>query len=75
MTTRLEKPLKREVTVGDQALTPTFTAEGVTLVLKGHRNGKTFTWAALWSGEAELSAQLRASIAPSESKDASGEAV
>jgi hypothetical protein len=73
MTTRLDKTLKREITVGDQVLTVTLSAEGFTLVPKGHRNGKTFKWASLWSGEAELAAQLHASVAGHEPKDTSGD--
>jgi hypothetical protein len=62
MPTKLDKPLKREVTVRDQTLVLTLTPDSVTMTEKGHRKGKTFTWWDLWGGEAELARQLRASI-------------
>src|ERR1700732_2906383 len=63
MTTHLDKAIKREVRAGDQVLMLTLTPEGVTIVPKGKRKGKTFTWETLWSGEEEMAAQLRASWA------------
>lgn len=62
MAAQLEKPIKREVVVQGDALVLTLSADGVTLTPKGKRKGKTFTWAELWSGEAELAQQLRASV-------------
>jgi hypothetical protein len=62
MPTKLDKTLKREVTVRDQPLVLTLTPDGVTMTEKGHRKGKTFTWWELWGGEAELAQQLRASV-------------
>lgn len=62
MPTRLDKSIKREVSVRDEVLVLTLTADGVTLTPKGKRKGKTFTWADLWSGEAELTERLRASL-------------
>jgi hypothetical protein len=63
MTTQLDKAIKREVKAGDQALILTLTPEGVTIVPKGKRKGKTFSWETLWSGEEEMAAQLRATYA------------
>ena len=62
MPTKLDKSLKREVVVGDETLVLTLTPESVKLTPKGKRTGKVFTWAGLWSGEAELAGQLRASL-------------
>jgi hypothetical protein len=63
MTTRLDKPIKREITAGAETLVLTLTPTSVTITPKGRRKGKTFTWADLWSGEAALAEQLRASVA------------
>jgi hypothetical protein len=63
MTTRLDKPIKREITARGETLILTLGPEGVSITPKGRRKGKTFTWAELWSGEQELAAQLRASVA------------
>jgi hypothetical protein len=52
MTTKLDKPLRREVTVGDKAYTLTIDADGLKLVPKGHRNGHELTWAAVVGGTA-----------------------
>jgi len=63
MTTRLDKPIKREITVGGEAFVLTLMPDAVTITPKGRRKGKTFAWAELWSGEQELTTQLRASVA------------
>jgi hypothetical protein len=62
MPTKLEKALKREITVRDQPLVVTLTPDGLTLTEKGHRKGKTFTWWDLWSGGTEMMQQLQASL-------------
>lgn len=61
MTTPLEKPVKRELSIGGRAYTVTISPEGLRLVLKGHRNGVELRWEALVSGEAALAAALNAS--------------
>lgn len=55
--------MKREVVARGETLVLTLASDGVTITPKGKRKGKTFTWADLWSGEAELTEQLRASVA------------
>ncbi len=70
MPTPLRGPLKREVIAHGETLVLTLTPEGVTLTPKGKRKGKTFTWSDLWSGEAELAAQLRASVDAFRASDA-----
>ena len=39
--TKLDKPLRREISIGDQAYTLTIDPDGLKLVPKGHRNGVT----------------------------------
>lgn len=60
--TRLEKALKREISIDDQPYVVTITPEGVTLTAKGKRKGPSLTWKALLSGEAGLTAALGESI-------------
>lgn len=44
MTTKLERPLKREILVDDKPFTLTIDATGLKLVEKGRRNGQELTW-------------------------------
>jgi hypothetical protein len=62
MPTKLDKALKREIVVREQSLVLTLTPEGVTITEKGHRKGKTFGWAELWSGDYAMHQQLKASL-------------
>ncbi len=62
MTTRLESPLKREITVQGEAYTLTIDPEGLKLARKGHRKGYEISWQALVSGDAALATALNASI-------------
>jgi len=62
MPTPLDKPLKREVTVGDAVYTLTITPEGLHLVQKGKRKGIDLTWEAMVGGDAALAVELRASL-------------
>jgi hypothetical protein len=64
MATKLEKPLKREVQIGDQPYMLTLTPQGLKLVPKGKRNGLELSWSALVSGEAALATALNASLQP-----------
>ena len=63
MTTRLDAPLKREITIGDAPYTLTLTPDGLKLVEKGRRRGIELSWSALTSGEAALATALNASLA------------
>lgn len=65
MTTKLEKALKREISIKGEPFVLTITPEGFKLVAKGRRKGLEATWEALVSGEAALAAALRASLSPS----------
>jgi hypothetical protein len=62
MTTRLEKTIKRELTLKGQPYIVAISPEGLKLTLKGRRKGLELTWEALASGDAALSAALNASV-------------
>ena len=60
--TKLDKPLRRELMIGDVAYTLTIAPEGLKLVEKGKRKGIELAWAALVGGDAALAAALQASV-------------
>jgi hypothetical protein len=62
MTTKLEKPLKREVTVDGRAYTVTIAPEGIKVVEKGKRKGHELSWHSIVSGDAKLMEDLRLSV-------------
>ena len=64
MTTALDKPLRRELQVGDTVYTLTISPDGLKLVEKGKRKGVELAWEALVSGDAALAAALQASVVP-----------
>lgn len=64
--TPLDKPLRRELQLGDTAYTLTITPEGLRLVEKGRRKGLELAWADLLGGDAALAAALQASLARSQ---------
>jgi hypothetical protein len=51
MTTKLDRPLKREIQVGEKAYTLTIDAAGLKLVEKGHRNGQEISWKQVLEGD------------------------
>ncbi len=53
MATKLEKPLKRELAIGDAPYMLTISPEGLKLVPKGKRNGLELTWKAIMGGSSE----------------------
>lgn len=61
--TPLDKPVRREVQIGDQAYTLTIDPDGLKLVPKGKRKGLTLKWAELVNGDAALATALQASLA------------
>ena len=61
MTTKLDKPLRREIQIEERAYTLTIDADGLKLVEKGRRNGQELRWADLVTGNAQLNAALSAS--------------
>ena len=62
MTTKLAKPLKREIDIEGKPYVLTLTPEGLKLTEKGKRKGQELAWKALVSGEASLAAALNASL-------------
>jgi hypothetical protein len=62
VTTKLEKPLKREVVVGGEPYVVTLAPDGFKLARKGHRKGVELGWEALVRGDAALAAALNASL-------------
>ncbi|MFN2646854.1 MAG: hypothetical protein ABR570_17840 [Burkholderiales bacterium] len=75
MATKLEKTLKREVTIGGKPFVVSLAPEGLKVVGKGRRKGLELSWADLVSGDAALATALNASVAqglvlePSRSND------
>jgi hypothetical protein len=61
MTTKLDKPLRREIQIEDRPYTLTIDADGLKLVEKGRRNGQELRWTDLVNGNAALNAALSAS--------------
>jgi hypothetical protein len=62
MATKLEKTLKREITIDGKAYMVAISPEGVKVTQKGFRRGPELTWRAIISGEADLSQQLKSSV-------------
>ena len=65
--TKLEKPLKRELAIGEQAYVLTIAPEGLKLTLKGHRKGREIAWRELVGGDsasADAGASLEGPGAP-----------
>lgn len=61
MTTKLDRPLKREIRVGDTSYTVKLDAQGLSIAEKGHRKGVQLAWRDLISGDARPAAALNAS--------------
>lgn len=62
MTTRLEKTIKRELTLKGQPYIVAISPEGLKLTLKGRRKGVELKWEALAGGDAALAVALNASV-------------
>jgi len=62
MTTKLDKPLRREIGIDGQLYTLTITPDGLKLVAKGRRKGYELAWKAIVNGEAALASALNASM-------------
>ena len=60
--TKLDKPLKRELTIGNSPYVLTIDPEGFRLTKKGRRKGIEIAWKDLASGDAAMAAALNASI-------------
>lgn len=44
MATKLDKPLRREIEIGDKAYTLVIDPQGLKLTEKGHRKGQEMSW-------------------------------
>ena len=44
MATKLDKPLRREIEIGDKAYTLVIDPQGLKLTEKGHRKGQELSW-------------------------------
>jgi hypothetical protein len=62
MTTKLEKPLKRQIDIKGKPHILTITPEGLKLTEKGKRKGQELRWIDLTSGETALAVALNASL-------------
>ena len=62
MATKLEKPLRREIRIGEDAYIVTIAPEGLKLTAKGKRKGLEMSWADMASGQAALATALNASL-------------
>ena len=62
MTTRLEKPLKREIEIDGKPYMLAVSPEGLKLTEKGRRKGIELAWKDLVSGQAALATALNASL-------------
>jgi len=62
MTTKLEKPLKRQIDINGKPHILTITPEGLKLTEKGKRKGQELRWVDLTSGQTALAVALNASL-------------
>ena len=62
MTTRLDKPIRREIEIDERPYTLTVDPDGLRLVEKGRRKGVELRWNELVNGDAALAAGLSASL-------------
>jgi hypothetical protein len=62
VTTKLDRPLKRELIIGGWPYTLTISPDALHLVPKGHRKGYELAWVDLVSGDAALATALNASL-------------
>ena len=62
MTTKLDKPLKRELELDGTVYTVTVAPDGVKVVEKGKRKGHELSWRSIISGDAALAEDLRISL-------------
>ena len=60
--TKLDKPLKRELSIEGAAYVLTIAPDRFRLILKGHRKGLELAWRDLVNGEAALATALNASL-------------
>ena len=63
MTSKLDKPIRREINIDDRAYTLTIDPDGLKLVEKGHRKGPQLRWKDVVNGDAAIAAALQGSLA------------
>lgn len=63
MATKLDKTLKREITIRGKPFVVSLSPQGLKLVGKGRRKGLELSWEDLTSGDAALATALNASVA------------
>jgi phospholipid N-methyltransferase len=66
--TRLEKPLKREITINDELYVVTIGPTDLKITRKGHRKGIELQWLDLISGDTALATALNASVNDTEER-------
>lgn len=74
MTTKLDKPIKRELEHAGVVYTVTISPDGIRVVEKGKRKGRDVAWATIISGDAELNEALRISVDAMRPSDDSADA-
>ena len=62
MTTKLDKPIKRELEHAGVLYTVTMAPDGIRVVEKGKRKGRELSWESIITGDAELTQALRISV-------------
>ena len=62
MTTKLEKPLKREISIDGEPFIVAIDPNGLKVTAKGKRKGQELAWKDLVNGEAALAVALNASL-------------
>jgi hypothetical protein len=62
MTAKLDKTIKRELELDGKLYTIAIGPDGIKVTEKGRRNGPEVSWRSIISGEAELTAGLKASL-------------
>ena len=62
MTTKLDRPLRREVSIAGEPWVVTIRPDGLKLTEKGRRKGIELAWKDLVSGDAALAVALNASM-------------
>jgi hypothetical protein len=68
MTTRLTRPIRREIEIDGEPFTVEISPAGVRLMRKRFRSGRGLSWRALWYGDSEHGPESRRSE-PSGSPD------
>ena len=64
--TKLDRPLKREIEIGNELYVVTLSPLDLKLTRKGHRKGIVLAWKDLLSGDAALATALNASVGDAE---------